>query len=126
MENDKLLELIKESKMVISSGYKYIDSCTSFTEDVVLEFYKMLDKEEEKLDRLIALYHQRTGKKLIFDEAKGDYLFEDVKPVQIDEGVKSNKKNSSISGNVRLATGRWRTAEQQKEYIDESLERELP
>ena len=59
---------------------------------------------------------------------KKDYLFNDMfdKGIEITEAVKNNIRNKHISGNVRIANGMYRTDAEKQQFINESLERELP
>ena len=60
------------------------------------------------------------------DSKNKDILFEDVKSASFTDKTKENARNSSISGNVRIANAMYPTDAEKEEYIKNSLGRELP
>lgn len=56
-----------------------------------------------------------------------DMLFSDFPTMkEITEKVKDENKNRIFTGGVRINNGMYRTDEQMKTYVEESLARELP
>ena len=128
MTNEQLYKLIQETQEVISAGYSMVETFSGLTEDQVFEIYQTIDQEEIKLKALCKEYEKRTGEKMLPEVEKEDLLFSDIfeKRLNITNSMRTSKTNSGIPGNVRASLGLYRTDEEQKEYIDESLDRDLP
>jgi len=80
MTEEKILSLIQETDMLISTMYRMVDNHTGLTEDQVMRVYEEIDKKEVYLDELVSLYENKTGKKIPYDEKEGRYIFENVIP----------------------------------------------
>ena len=128
MTEEKLLNLIQETNGMISAMYKMLDTHTGLTEDQVMRIYSEIDEQEVYLEDLVSMYEKMTGDKLNnVNEEKGKYLFNDMFDKSADFlRANNNLRQKFISGNARIAMGKFRTDKESQDYIDESLERELP
>ena len=128
MTNEQLYKLIEETQAIISAGYSMVEDFSGLTEDQIYEIYQTIDEEESKLKKLCKEYEERTGEKLFPEVDKEDLLFSDIfeKRLNITDPMRTSKTNSGIPGNVRASLGMYRTDEEQKEYIDDSLEKDMP
>lgn len=127
MTNEELYNLIEQTNQIISSGYTVVESFSGLTEQQINEIYQTISEEEEKLDCFLDEYEKRTGVKLVLDR-KEDMLFSNIfeERVKITDAVKTERTNSGIPGNVRASMGMFRTDDEMEEYIEDSLDRELP
>ncbi|MBE7074163.1 MAG: hypothetical protein E7379_03640 [Clostridiales bacterium] len=128
MTNEQIYKLINETQEIISAGYSMVESFSGLTEDQVFEIYQEIDQEEVKLKALCKEYEKRTGEKLYPQVDKEDLLFSDIfeKRLNITDAMRTYRTNSGIPGNVRASLGMYRTADEHKGYIEDSLDRDIP
>lgn len=146
IENDDVLEIagdieIKQSALDVVLTYGKVEEIAYYLQKVsgvclgyVINKMYSERRSIEELETLAKLLNSPTAtreiERFILDmngkTRVKDCLFSEIKPVILDKEVKSNPNNKNVSGNARLNSGLFRTPEETEEYIEDSLDRDLP